>query len=97
MLSLEIIKQTMENNSSKGISPLLLKKTIESSLKNDLSINLGYEISSIVRSILESPFTEDEKTQLFSELKERVYKDYEETKKELEDLFGSTSVNKEAE
>lgn len=95
MLSLEIIKQTMTNNSNKGVSPLLLKKTIESSFKNDLRINLGYEVSSITRSILEADFSEEEKTQLFSELKEKMYKDYEDTKKDLEDLFGS--LNKEAE
>lgn len=95
MLSLEIIKQSLENSANKDISPLLLKKTIESSIKNTMRIELGWNIENLIKDILQSDITEEEKTQLFHELKEKSYKDFEETKKEMEELFGS--MTKEAE
>ena len=91
MLSIEVIKQSLEDNSNKGINSLLLKKTIISSIKRQVSgLSVDYQITNIIQNILENGSLQDEeKTQLFSELKEKVYKDYENTKKELEELFGS--------
>ena len=91
MLSIEVIKQSLEGNSNKGINSLLLKKTIISSIKRQVSgLSVDYQITNIIQNILENGNLQDEeKTQLFSELKEKVYKDYENTKKELEELFGS--------
>jgi hypothetical protein len=91
MLSIEVIKQSLEGNSNKGINSLLLKKTIISSIKRQVSgLSVDYQITNIIQNILENGSLQDEeKTQLFSELKEKVYKDYENTKKELEELFGS--------
>lgn len=91
MLSIEVIKQSLEGNSNKGINSLLLKKTIISSIKRQVSgLSVDYQITNIIQNILENESLQDEeKTQLFSELKEKVYKDYENTKKELEELFGS--------
>lgn len=91
MLSIEVIKQSLEGNSNKGINSLLLKKTIISSIKRQVSgLSVDYQITNIIQNILENGSLQDEeKTQLFSELKEKVYKDYENAKKELEELFGS--------
>ena len=91
MLSIEVIKQSLEGNSNKGINSLLLKKTIISSIKRQVSgLSVDYQITNIIQNILENESLQDEeKTQLFSELKEKVYKDYENAKKELEELFGS--------
>lgn len=91
MLNIDIVKQAFENNSNKNISSLLLKKAVISSIKRGMSIEIEYSISSIIEDILKNEIlSEEEKAQLFTILKDRVYKDYEETKKNLDDLFGST-------
>lgn len=91
MLNIDIVKQAFENNSNKNISSLLLKKAVISSIKRGMNIEIEYSISSIIEDILKNEIlSEEEKAQLFIILKDRVYKDYEETKKNLDDLFGST-------
>lgn len=97
MLNLEIIKQTLENNSNKNISSLLLKKAVISSIKRNMNLSVSYSVSNVIEDILRNQEIEDEeKAQLFVILKDRAYKDYEDLKKEVEELFSSSS-NKEEE
>lgn len=88
MLGLEIIKQTIQQNNSNGMSDALRKKLAIVKINDSIrSINDGYFFSNILDRILNSELPEEEKGELIEFLKTKYISLLDEIRKELNEVF----------
>lgn len=89
MLGLEIIKQTIQQNSSNGMSEVLRKKLAIAKINESIRpINDGWFFSSILDRISNSELPDEEKGELIEFLKTKYISLNNEIKKELDEVFG---------
>lgn len=89
MLGLEIIKQTIQQNSSNGMSEVLRKKLAIAKINESIrSIGDYWFFSNILDRILNSELPEEEKGELIEFLKTKYISLNNEIKKELDEVFG---------
>ena len=89
MLGLEIIKQTIQQNSSSGMSETLRKKLAIAKINESIrSIGDYWFFSNILDRILNSELPEEEKGELIEFLKTKYISLKNEIKKELDEVFG---------
>ena len=89
MLGLEIIKQTIQQNSSNGMSEALRKKLAIAKINESIrSIGDYWFFSNILDRILNSELPEEEKGELIEFLKTKYISLNNEIKKELDEVFG---------
>ena len=89
MLGLEIIKQTIQQNSSNGMSEALRKKLAIVKINEAIRpISDGWFSSNILDRILNSELPEEEKGELIEFLKTKYISLNNEIKKELDEVFG---------
>ena len=89
MLGLEIIKQTIQQNSSNGMSEALRKKLAIAKINESIrSIGDYWFFSNILDRILNSELPEEEKEELIEFLKTKYISLNNEIKKELDEVFG---------
>ena len=89
MLGLEIIKQTIQQNSSNGMSEALRKKLAIVKINEAIRpISDGWFFSSILDRILNSELPDEEKGELIEFLKTKYISLNNEIKKELDEVFG---------
>ena len=89
MLGLEIIKQTIQQNSSNGMSEILRKKIAIAKINESIrSIGDYWFFSNILDRISNSELTEEEKGELIEFLKTKYISLNNEIKKELDEVFG---------
>lgn len=91
MLGLEVIKQTIENNSSKpAINPNIVRKLALSRINSDMRFSNDWIIREELNRIINSNLPDEVKGELIECLKNECYQAYENTKKNLNEIFGST-------
>ena len=89
MLGLEIIKQTIQQNSSNGMSEALRKKLAIVKINEAIRpISDGWFFSSILDRISNSELPDEEKGELIEFLKTKYISLNNEIKKELDEVFG---------
>lgn len=89
MLGLEIIKQTIQQNSSNGMSEALRKKLAIVKINEAIKpISDGWFFSNILDRILNSELSDEEKGELIEFLKTKYISLNNEIKKELDEVFG---------
>ena len=89
MLGLEIIKQTIQQNSSNGMSEILRKKIAIAKINESIrSIGDYWFFSNILDRISNSELPEEEKGELIEFLKTKYISLNNEIKKELDEVFG---------
>lgn len=89
MLGLEIIKQTIQQNSSNGMSEVLRKKIAIAKINESIrSIGDYWFFSNILDRISNSELPEEEKGELIEFLKTKYISLNNEIKKELDEVFG---------
>ena len=89
MLGLEIIKQTIQQNSSNGMSEILRKKIAIAKINESIrSIGDYWYFSYILDRISNSELLEEEKGELIEFLKTKYISLNNEIKKELDEVFG---------
>lgn len=89
MLGLEIIKQTIQQNSSNGMSETLRKKLAIVKINEAIRpISDGWFFSSILDRISNSELPDEEKGELIEFLKTKYISLNNEIKKELDEVFG---------
>lgn len=89
MLGLEIIKQTIQQNSSNGMSEALRKKLAIVKINEAIRpISDGWFFSSILDRISDSELPDEEKGELIEFLKTKYISLNNEIKKELDEVFG---------
>ncbi len=89
MLGLEIIKQTIQQNSSNGMSEILRKKIAIAKINESIrSIGDYWFFSNILDRISNSELPEEEKEELIEFLKTKYISLNNEIKKELDEVFG---------
>ena len=89
MLGLEIIKQTIQQNSSNGMSEVLRKKLAIAKINESIrSIGDYWFFSNILDRILNSELSDEEKGELIEFLKTKYISLNNEIKKELDEVFG---------
>ena len=89
MLGLEIIKQTIQQNSSNGMSQILRKKIAIAKINESIrSIGDYWFFSNILDRISNSELPEEEKGELIEFLKTKYISLNNEIKKELDEVFG---------
>ena len=89
MLGLEIIKQTIQQNSSNGMSEALRKKLAIVKINETIRpISDGWFFSGILDRILNSELSDKEKGELIEFLKTKYISLNNEIKKELDEVFG---------
>lgn len=89
MLGLEIIKQTIQQNSSSGMSEALRKKLAIVKINEAIRpISDGWFFSSILDRISNSELPDEEKGELIEFLKTKYISLNNEIKKELDEVFG---------
>lgn len=97
MIGLDIIKQTIENNAAKpAVNPSIVKKLALSRLNTDIKISNEWMIKDELDKIVNSNLDDETKGELIEFLKSECYKLYEESNKELNELFGTNNQEAQA-
>lgn len=90
MIGLDIIKQTIEDNSQKPvINPEIANKIAMARIATEIKLNFDWFFRDAMDRINNSKISEEDKSLLFSYFKGAAYGACEKLEKELNELFGS--------
>lgn len=89
MVGIEVVKQSLENNSAKNNNPALLKKLALLKIDEDLSNSYqSYRFRDVLHRIMSSKLSDEKKKELFKYLSNETTKVCDKTKSELDEIFG---------
>lgn len=99
MIGIDIVRQSLQDNSNKNNNPALLKKLALLKIEEELSSNFqSYRMRDTLRRIMTSKLPDSKKKELFKYFSNETEKICEKSKKELDEIFGfkkSSTENKE--
>lgn len=89
MIGIDIVRQSLQDNSNKNNNPALLKKLALLKIEEDLSNNFqSYRFRDMLHRIMSSKLPDEKKKELFKYLSNETEKVCEKSKTEMNEIFG---------